>query len=108
MIRRPPRSTLFPYTTLFRSVPTVIEGGVPGYDVTSWNGLAAPAKTPRPIVERLHRAVVSALTSPEVQKRLAELGVEGRASTPEQLSEFFVSEAKRWTRVSERAKIPKQ
>src|SRR5437773_905629 len=89
-------------------VPTVIEGGVPGYEVTSWNGLAAPAKTPRPIVERLHRAVVSALTSPEVQKRLAELGVEGRASTPEQLSEFFVSEAQRWTRVVERAKIPKQ
>jgi len=89
-------------------VPTVIEGGVPGYDVTSWNGLAAPAKTPRPIVERLHQAVVNAVASPEVQKRLAELGVEGRASTPEQLHEFFVSEAKRWTRVVEAAKIPKQ
>ncbi len=89
-------------------VPTVIEGGVPGYDVTSWNGLAAPAKTPRAIVERLHQAVVSAIASPDVQKRLAELGVEGRASTPEQLSEFFVSEAKRWTRVVEAAKIPKQ
>jgi tripartite-type tricarboxylate transporter receptor subunit TctC len=89
-------------------VPTVIESGVPGYDVTSWNGLAAPAKTPRPIVERLHQAVVKAVASPEVQKRLAELGVEGRASTPEQLREFFVSEAKRWIRVVETARIPKQ
>jgi tripartite-type tricarboxylate transporter receptor subunit TctC len=86
----------------------VIESGVPGYDVTSWNGLAAPAKTPRPIVERLHQAVVNAVASPEVQKRLAELGVEGRASTPEQLHEFFVSESQRWSRVVEAAKIPKQ
>ena len=89
-------------------VPTVIEGGVPGYDVTSWNGLAAPAKTPRPIVERLNQAVVKALASPEVQKRLAALGVEGRASTPEHLQGFFVSESKRWSRVVEAAKIPKQ
>jgi len=89
-------------------VPTVIESGVPGYDVTSWNGLAAPAKTPRPIVERLNQAVVKAVASPEVRKRLAELGVEGRASTPEQLHEFFVSESKRWSRVVEAAKIPKQ
>jgi tripartite-type tricarboxylate transporter receptor subunit TctC len=88
-------------------VPTVVES-VPGYDVASWNGLAAPAKTPRPIIERLHQAVVKAVASPEVQRRLAELGVEGRASTPEQLHEFFVSEAKRWSRVVEKAKIPKQ
>jgi tripartite-type tricarboxylate transporter receptor subunit TctC len=89
-------------------VPTVIESGVPGYDVASWNGLAAPAKTPRPIIERLNQAVVKALASPEVQTRLAALGVEGRASTPEHLHGFFVSESKRWSRVVEAAKIPKQ
>ncbi|HXM80806.1 MAG TPA: tripartite tricarboxylate transporter substrate binding protein [Burkholderiales bacterium] len=89
-------------------VPTVIESGVPGYDVASWNGLAAPAKTPRPIIDRLNQAVVKAVASPEVQKRLAGLGVEGRASTPEQLREFFLSESKRWSRVVEKAKIPKQ
>jgi tripartite-type tricarboxylate transporter receptor subunit TctC len=89
-------------------VPTVSESGVPGYDVTSWNALAAPAKTPRPVIDRLNRAVAKAIASPEVRERFAQLGVEGRASSPEQLREFFVSEARRWGRVVETAKIPKK
>jgi len=89
-------------------VPTVIEAGVPGYDVASWNALAAPAKTPRPVVDKLHGALVKALAAPDVEKRFAELGVEGRSSTPDQLRDFYASEAKRWTQVVERAKIPKQ
>jgi tripartite-type tricarboxylate transporter receptor subunit TctC len=89
-------------------VPTVSESGVAGYDVTSWNALAAPAKTPRPVIERLNRAVAKAIASPEVRERFAQLGVEGRSSTPEELREFFVAEAKRWGRVVETAKIPKK
>ena len=89
-------------------VPTVIEAGVPGYDVASWNALAAPAKTPRPVLDRVHDALAKALAAPEVQKRFAELGVEGRPSTPEQLKDFYASETKRWSHVVERAKIPKQ
>jgi tripartite-type tricarboxylate transporter receptor subunit TctC len=89
-------------------VPTVIEAGVPGYDVASWNALAAPAKTPRPIIEKVHEALVKALAAPEVQKRYAELGVEGRTSSPEELKSFYAAETKRWTQVVERAKIPKQ
>jgi len=89
-------------------VPTAIEGGVAGYDVASWNGLAAPAKTPRPVIERIHREVAKAIASPDVQKRLADLGVEGRASTPEGLRKFFAAESQRWSKVVESAKIPKQ
>ena len=89
-------------------VPTVIEAGVSGYDVASWNALAAPAKTPRPIVDKLHDALAKALAAPDVQKRFAELGVEGRASTPEELKSFYATETKRWSQVVERAKIPKQ
>jgi tripartite-type tricarboxylate transporter receptor subunit TctC len=89
-------------------VPTAIESGVAGYDVASWNGLAAPAKTPRAVIDRIQQAVVKALASPEVQKRFADLGVEGRASTPEELREFFAAESQRWSQVVERAKIPKQ
>ena len=89
-------------------VPTVIQGGVEGYDVASWNALAAPAKTPRAVIDRLHQELVKALAAPEVQKRFAELGVEPRSSTPEALREFFISEARRWSRVVEAAKIPKQ
>jgi tripartite-type tricarboxylate transporter receptor subunit TctC len=89
-------------------VPTAIEGGVAGYDVASWNGLAAPAKTPRAVIDRIHQEVVKAVAAPDVQKRFAELGVEGRSSTPEQLRDFFANEAKRWSSVVETAKIPKQ
>jgi len=89
-------------------VPTVVEAGVPGYDVASWNALAAPAKTPRPVIDKVRAALIKALADPQVQKRYAELGVEGRASTPEELKDFYASETKRWTRVVERAGIPKQ
>jgi tripartite-type tricarboxylate transporter receptor subunit TctC len=89
-------------------VPTVIEAGVPGYDVASWNAIAAPAKTPRAVIERLHQELAKAVAAPDVQKRFAELGVDPRTSSPEALREFFVSESARWTRVVEAAKIPKQ
>jgi tripartite-type tricarboxylate transporter receptor subunit TctC len=89
-------------------VPTAIEAGVPGYDVASWNALAAPAKTPRSSIDRVREALLKALANPSVQSRFSELGVEGRSSTPEQLRDFFVSETARWSRVVEAAKIPKQ
>jgi tripartite-type tricarboxylate transporter receptor subunit TctC len=89
-------------------VPTAIEGGVAGYDVASWNGLAAPAKTPAALIERLQQATAKALASPDVQKRFSELGVEGRASTSAELQDYFSKESQRWTRVVEAAKIPKQ
>jgi len=89
-------------------VPTVQEAGVKGYDVASWNALAAPAKTPRAVIQRVHDELDKALKSPEVQKRFSELGVEPRSSSPEELRDFFVSESKRWARVVEAAKIPKQ
>jgi tripartite-type tricarboxylate transporter receptor subunit TctC len=89
-------------------VPTVIEQGIAGYDVASWNGLAAPAGTPASTISILQRQVVKALAAPDVQKRFAELGVEARASTPAELQAFFAAETERWARVVEAAKIPKQ
>jgi tripartite-type tricarboxylate transporter receptor subunit TctC len=89
-------------------VPTAIEAGVAGYDVASWNALAAPAKTPRAVIERVNQELRKAIASPEVQKRFADLGVDARTSTPEELRAFFVSESQRWTKVVESAKIPKQ
>lgn len=89
-------------------VPTAIEAGVAGYDVASWNAMAAPAKTPRAVIDRVNAELRKAIAAPDVQKRFEELGVEGRTSTPEQLRDFFIAESKRWTRVVEAAKIPKQ
>ena len=89
-------------------VPTAIEAGVKGYDVASWNALAAPARTPQPILDKLHDAVAKALADDAVKKRFAELGVEPRPSSPQELKAFYTSEAERWSKVVERAGIPKQ
>ncbi len=89
-------------------VPTASEAGVAGYDVASWNAMAAPAKTPRAVIERVHRELVKAIAHPDVAKRFGELGVEPRTSTPDELRTFFASESQRWARVVEAAKIPKQ
>ena len=86
-------------------VPTIAESGVPGYQASSWNAVAAPAKTPRPVLERLNREVNAAVAAPEVRKRLGELGVDARAGTPEALHELLVSEIAKWKGVIERAKI---
>ena len=89
-------------------VPTIAESGVPGYQASSWNAVAAPAKTPRPVIDRLNREVNAAVAAPEVRKRLGELGVEARAGTPEALHVLLVSEIAKWKGVIERAKIEKQ
>ena len=90
------------------NVPTVAESGVPGYQASSWNAVAAPAKTPKPVLERLNREVNAAVAAPEVRKRLGELGVDARARTPEALRALLVSEIAKWKVVIERAKIEKQ
>jgi tripartite-type tricarboxylate transporter receptor subunit TctC len=89
-------------------VPTVAESGVPGYQASSWNGVAAPAKTPKIVIERLNREVNTALADPGVHKRLSELGVDVRPGTPEALRDLLVSEIAKWKAVIERARIPKQ
>jgi len=89
-------------------VPTVAESGVAGYEASAWNGIAAPAKTPRAIVERLNKEVNAALASPEVRQRLHGLGVEAQGSTPGEFREFLVAEIAKWKDVIERAKIPRQ
>ncbi len=89
-------------------VPTIAESGLPGYQASSWNGLSAPAKTPRAVVDRLNREVVAAVAAPEVKSKLLGLGVEARSSTPEELEKLLASEITKWGQVIERAKIPRQ
>ncbi len=89
-------------------IPTVAESGVPGYEATAWNAIAAPAKTPKAIIDRLNKEIHAAVAAPEVRQRLLALGVDPRASTPEALREHLVSEMAKWKAVVERAKIEKQ
>jgi tripartite-type tricarboxylate transporter receptor subunit TctC len=88
-------------------VPTIGET-VTGYESTAWNGVAAPAGTPRPIIDRLNREIALVIAQPDFNRRLQDLGVEARGSTPEALHDLLVSETAKWKTVIERAKIEKQ
>lgn len=89
-------------------VPTVKESGLPSYNVASWNALAAPAKTPRVVIERLQRAASQALAVPAVQSQLQALGVRAQGGTPEQMRQLLGAEIKRWSDVIVQAKIEQQ
>jgi tripartite-type tricarboxylate transporter receptor subunit TctC len=90
------------------NVPTAAEGGVPGYQASSWNGVSVPAKTPRAVIDRLYREIAAAVAQPDLQQRLRELGIEPRAYTPEQTRELMVSDIAKWKAVIEKANIPRQ
>ncbi|HJY78385.1 MAG TPA: tripartite tricarboxylate transporter substrate binding protein [Burkholderiales bacterium] len=87
------------------NVPTTAEGGFPALVVTSWQAVAAPAKTPREIVAKLNDAVVKALRSPDVRERMGQIGFDVVASTPDEFARFMKEEVDRWTEVVERGGI---
>lgn len=86
-------------------IPTVAESGVPGYEVTTIYGVAAPAKTSRAILDRLHADVVRALNSPDVRERLQGLGADPVGNTPEQYTTFMKNEIAKWGKVIKAAGI---
>lgn len=86
-------------------VPTVQQAGVAGYEVASWNALAAPAGTPPAVIATLHAAVVAALASPALHEPLASLGVRVQPSTPQALQALLEAEVKRWAAVIRKAGI---
>jgi tripartite-type tricarboxylate transporter receptor subunit TctC len=86
-------------------VPTIAESGVPGYAMSTWYGAVAPAKTPRAIVVRLNQEMLRALALPDVKERLASLGADIVASSPEETSAFFKSEVAKYTKVARAANI---
>jgi tripartite-type tricarboxylate transporter receptor subunit TctC len=95
----PQRSALLP------DVPTLKEAGVDGVDVRQWYGFFVPAKTPKPIVEQLNKALNQVLADKEVVKRLAEHGAEVQASTPEEFGALVKSELAKWKNVVQRARL---
>jgi len=90
------------------NAPTVGESGLPGYEVTSWNGLAVPAGTPADIVTLLNRAVSEALQSPEVQKFSSAAGMDARGMAPDALRARIKSDVAKWGQVIEKAGIEKR
>lgn len=86
-------------------VPTVQQAGLAGYEVASWNALAAPAGTPAEVLQRLARAAHEALATPELQTRLAPLGLRLQAGNPAELQALLVAEVQRWGGVIRAANI---
>ncbi len=86
-------------------IPTVAESGVRGYEVTTAYGIAAPAKTPRPIVDRLHAGFVKTLNAPDIRERLQGLGADPIGNTPEQYTSFMEADIAKWGKVIKAAGI---
>jgi len=83
----------------FPEVPTFQESGVPGLTFEHWWGVMAPARTPAPVIEKLHGEIVKALDSPDVRERFTTLAVEPRTNTPDQFRALIESDLARWAKV---------
>ena len=86
-------------------VPTVAEHGLPDFEVVSWSGIAAPAKTPKPVVDRLHTEMVRAVAVPEVRSKLESFGAEVRTLTPAEMRDLVARQVATWTKVARDANI---
>ena len=100
----------FAVTSLKRSgvapeLPTMNESGYPGFEAVPWFGLMAPAGTPQPIVDKIHKEAVRVLALPDVRKRLAELGLDVIGGTPAELTEVMRKETPAWAKMIKDAGI---
>ena len=80
-------------------VPTVAEAGVPGFEAVAWFGVQAPAKTPRPVVEKISAAILAALREPAVLAKLKDVGSAPRPMGPADFDAFIAAENKKWSEV---------
>lgn len=95
-------------TAYLPNVPTVIESGVKGYDVASWNGLSVPAKTPKAIIATLNAAMKEVIPDPDIQNRAKQMGMEMRWSTPQEMTARMQADIAKWGAVIAKAGIAKR
>jgi len=86
-------------STLFPDLPTIAESGVPGYEANNWNGLVAPARTPKAILDRLYREIAAVLREPAVAERMAKSALEPIGDTPAEFARYLGAEAEKWGRL---------
>ena len=86
-------------------VPTIAEAALPGFEAIGWNGILAPAATPRTIVDRLHREIVANLRHPEVLTQLTAQGIEPVGNTPEEFGKIIRADVAKWAQVLRRAGV---
>jgi len=107
------RLRAFGVSTIKRSpalpdVPSIAEAGVPGYEVVQWSGIFAPAGTPSEIIGKLNRQINEILKLPDVNDRLARLGVDAAGGTSQQCAAFTADEVRKWAKVIAAAGIPRE
>jgi tripartite-type tricarboxylate transporter receptor subunit TctC len=93
---------------LMKDVPTIAESGFQGYEALNWYGYLAPAKTPKDVIERLHREIAKALANPKIIDQLAKTGVEPAAMTPEEFGRYIKAEYDTWGKVVKQAGLKSQ
>ncbi|SFU35872.1 Tripartite-type tricarboxylate transporter, receptor component TctC [Polaromonas sp. YR568] len=87
------------------NVPTVAESGVPGFEVTSWQGIFVPAGTPKPIIDKLHDEILKIIAQPEMQERLKGLGMQPTPLTTAEVTAFQKAEVEKWAQVIKAANV---
>ena len=90
------------------NIPTVAEGGVKGYEVTSWNGVFAPKGTPKDVIVAMNKAMHEVLAQADLKEQYDKVGVEAHASTPAELMSLLKNDIKKWDDVITKAGIPKK
>jgi len=86
-------------------LPTIAEGGLKGYDFTSWFGMLVPAGTPKDVVQKISDEIVKALRAPDLSERLTRDGADIIAGTPQEFSAYLKSETAKWSKVIKQAGI---
>ncbi len=92
-------------SALAPELPTMEEAGVKGYDLAAWFAAFVPAKTPKPVVDKLREALVAAVNDKTTQEKLLTAGIEPQSSTPEELKAFVGTEIKKWADIVKAAGI---
>ena len=95
-------------SSLMPEAPSLSEAALPGFDITSWNGVFAPARTPAPVIEALNAAIRGPIGRPEVKQRFAEIGFDAFSGTPGELGDFVRQQLVVWRDLVEAAGIPKE
>jgi tripartite-type tricarboxylate transporter receptor subunit TctC len=89
-------------------LPTVAQSGLPAFQVTSWYGLAFPAGTPQPIIDKMNKALHDVLARPDIQAQLLKVGATAKTSTPDEMRQHVINEIAKWSAVREKAGIAQQ
>ncbi|MEB2401058.1 MAG: tripartite tricarboxylate transporter substrate binding protein [Alcaligenaceae bacterium] len=92
-------------SAIMPELPTVMESGVADFDLSGWNGLFAPAGTPKEIVEKLNSEITTIMKTPEVKKRFAEMGAEAGPMTTKEYAAWVQEEVNKWTKLVNEAGI---